>query len=238
LRAHLAELIGTFALVFFGCGAIANHLSPAPVAIAFGLVIAVMIYGFGHISGAHYNPAVSAAFAVGRHFPWPRVVTYAVAQILGAIAGAAALRATLGPNASLGVTHPSGSELQAFAWEAILTFFLVLVITAVATDVRAVGQAAALAIGGTVALDALVGGPISGASMNPARSLGPALVSDDLAGIWIYVVAPLLGAVLAAQAYRFLRGPEAPRSAAGSMILAGTEPDPVRESGNLGTLNE
>ncbi len=237
MRAHLAEFIGTFALVFFGCGAIANHLSPTPVAIAFGLAIGVMIYGFGHISGAHYNPAVSLAFAVGRHFPWPRVGSYALAQILGAIAGAAALRATLVRNASLGVTHPSGSELQALAWEAILTFFLVLVITAVATDVRAVGQAAALAIGGTVALDALVGGPISGASMNPARSLGPALVSGDLAGIWIYMVGPLLGAILAAQAYRFLRGPDAPRSGAGSTVVAATEPDPVRDPGNLGTLH-
>jgi aquaporin NIP len=207
LRAHLAELIGTFALVFFGCGAIANQLSPTAIAIAFGLTIGVMIYALGHISGAHFNPAVSVGFAVGRHLPWPRVATYAGAQIAGALAGAAVLRVTLGPDANLGVTHPAGADLQAFVWEAILTFVLVLVITAVATDIRAVGQAAALAIGGTVTLDALVGGPISGASMNPARSVGPALIAGDLSGIWIYLVGPMLGAVVAAVAYRTLRGP-------------------------------
>lgn len=205
MRAHLAEFIGTFALVFFGCGAIANGLPPTAVALAFGLVIAVMIYAFGHISGAHFNPAVSIGFAVGRHLPWSRVATYATVQVAGAIAGALLLRATLGPGADLGVTSPAGSDLQAFTWEVVLTFFLMLVITAVATDIRAVGQAAALAIGGTVALGALVGGPISGASMNPARSLGPAIVSDDLTGIWIYILAPALGSVGAALVYGFLR---------------------------------
>ena len=205
MRAHLAEFIGTFALVFFGCGAIANGLPPTAVALAFGLVVAIMVYAFGHISGAHFNPAVSIGFAVGRHLPWPRVASYAGAQIVGAIAGALLLRATLGSAADLGVTRPSGSDLQAFVWEVILTFFLMLVITAVATDIRAVGQAAALAIGGAVALGALVGGPISGASMNPARSLGPAIVSGDVTGIWIYVLAPTFGAILAAVAYDFLR---------------------------------
>ena len=205
MRAHLAEFIGTFALVFFGCGAIANGLPPTAVALAFGLVVAVMVYAFGHISGAHFNPAVSIGFAVGRHLPWPMVASYAGAQIVGAMAGALLLRATLGSAADLGVTRPSGSDLQAFVWEVILTFFLMLVITAVATDIRAVGQAAALAIGGAVALGALVGGPISGASMNPARSLGPAIVSGDVTGIWIYVLAPTFGAILAAVAYDFLR---------------------------------
>ena len=205
MRAYLAEFIGTFALVFFGCGAIANGLPPTAVALAFGLVVAIMVYAFGHISGAHFNPAVSIGFAVGRHLPWPRVASYAGAQIVGAIAGALLLRATLGSAADLGVTRPSGSDLQAFVWEVILTFFLMLVITAVATDIRAVGQAAALAIGGAVALGALVGGPISGASMNPARSLGPAIVSGDVTGIWIYVLAPTFGAILAAVAYDFLR---------------------------------
>ena len=117
------------------------------------------------------------------------------AQIIGATAGAVVLRLTLGPAVDLGVTVPSGSDLQALVWEAILTFFLMLVITAVATDVRAVGQAAALAIGGTVALGSLVGGPISGASMNPARSIGPAIVSGDVTGLWIYLVGPVIGAV-------------------------------------------
>jgi aquaporin NIP len=204
-RALAAEFVGTFALVFFGCGAIANGLPPVAVALAFGLVIAVMIYSLGHISGAHFNPAVSVGFAVGRHLSWRRVGSYAVAQIAGSVAAALILRITLGPDADLGITRPAGSDLQAFAWETILTFFLMLVITAVATDIRAVGQAAALAIGGTVAFGALVGGPISGASMNPARSLGPAMVGGDLTGIWIYLAAPVLGAAAAALAYRALR---------------------------------
>ena len=210
MRAVAAEFLGTFALVFFGCGAIANGLPPTSVALAFGLVIAVMVYALGHISGAHFNPAVSIAFAIRRHLPWSRVATYAAAQVLGATVAAFTLRATLGPDADLGVTQPAGSDLQSFAWEAVLTFFLMLVITAVATDIRAVGQAAALAIGGTVALGALVGGPMSGASMNPARSIGPAIVSGDVAHLWIYIAAPILGAALGTLAYRSLRGGQLP----------------------------
>lgn len=206
MRAIAAEFLGTFALVFFGCGAIANGLPPTAVALAFGLVIAVMVYALGHISGAHFNPAVSIGFAVGRHLPWSKVATYATAQVLGATAAALILAVTLGQEVDLGVTQPSGSDLQSFVWEAVLTFFLMLVITAVATDIRAVGQAAALAIGGTVALGALVGGPVSGASMNPARSIGPALVSGDLAHLWLYVAAPVIGAVGGALVYRGLRG--------------------------------
>lgn len=207
MRAHVAELIGTFALVFFGCGAIAiGRLDTAGVALAFGLVIAVMIYALGHVSGAHFNPAVSLGFAVGRHFPWRRVVTYAAAQVAGAVLGALALRALLPNAATIGVTTPSAGVGEAFAWEAILTFVLMLVITAVATDTRAVGEAAAIAIGGAVALDALVGGPMTGASMNPARSIGPAMVAGNLDGLWIYLLAPLVGAGLAALAYRYLRG--------------------------------
>jgi aquaporin NIP len=206
LRAHAAEFVGTSALVFFGCGAIANGLEPTAVAVAFGLVIAVMIYAFGHVSGAHFNPAVSIGFAIGRHLRWRTAATYTAAQIAGAIVGAMLLRATLGTAADLGVTRPSGPDGQALAWEIILSFVLVLVITAVATDTRAVGEAAAVAIGGTVALCALVGGPISGASMNPARSLGPAIVTGDLNGIWIYILGPAAGAIAAALFYRVLRG--------------------------------
>ena len=206
MRAHVAEFIGTFALVFAGCGAIAiGKLPETGVAITFGLVIAVMIYALGHISGAHFNPAVSIGFAIGRHFPWARVATYAIAQIAGAVAGALALRAILGPGVPLGATVPAGTDLQSLAMEAVLTFFLMLVITAVATDSRAVGEAAAVAIGGAVALGALVGGPISGASMNPARSLGPALVTGDLSHIWVYLAGPLIGSVAAAVLYGWLR---------------------------------
>lgn len=203
--ALVAEAIGAFALVFAGCGAIAvGTLSGAGVAAAFGLAIMTMIYALGHVSGAHFNPAVTAAFAIGRHFPMNRVVPYWVAQVAGAIAAALLLRASLG-NVPLGVTQPAGSDVQALVWEAVLTFFLMLVIVAVATDTRAVGQAAAIAIGGAVALGALVGGPISGASMNPARSVGPALVNGDLSHLWIYLVAPPVGATAAALVYRYLR---------------------------------
>jgi len=202
----VAEFIGTFALVFFGCGAIAvGDLSGAGVALAFGLAIAVMIYALGHVSGAHFNPAVSIGFAVGRHLPWSHAVSYIGVQIAGATVGALVLRATLGAGADLGVTRPSGTDLQSLAWEAILTFFLVLVVTAVATDSRAVGEAAALAIGGAVALGSLVGGPVSGASMNPARSIGPALVTGDLQSLWVYLVGPISGSVAGAIAYRYLR---------------------------------
>ena len=207
MRALVGEFIGTFALVFFGCGAIAlGQLGPEGIAIAFGLVVAVMIYALGHVSGAHLNPAVSVAFAIGRHFPWSRAATYAVAHVGGAIVGAAALRATLGPAADLGVTSPSGTLVQALAWETLLTLVLVIVITSVATDTRAVGEAAALAIGGTVALGSLVGGPVSGAAMNPARSLGPAVVAGDLSFVWLYLVGPLVGASLGAVTYAYLRG--------------------------------
>jgi MIP family channel proteins len=206
LRAHLAEFIGTFALVFFGCGAIANGLPPTAVALAFGLTIGVMVYALGHVSGAHFNPAVSIGFAIGGHLPMGRALTYPVAQVTGAIAAALLLRLTLGPGVRLGVTQPSGSDLQAFVWESVLTFFLMLVITAVATDERAIGNAAALAIGGIVALGALVGGSISGASMNPARSFGPAVVSSELASIWIYLTAPIVGSSAAVLVYRYLGG--------------------------------
>jgi MIP family channel proteins len=210
-RKLAAELVGSFALVFAGCGAImvdakTNALGHVGVAISFGLVIMVMIYALGHISGAHFNPAVTLAFALSRHFPWSRALGYWMAQLAGALLAAAILRGSLGNIAHVGATLPSGSQGQSFLWELVLTFFLMLVIVAVATDTRAVGEAAAIAIGGTVGLDAMFGGPVSGASMNPSRSLGPALVSGDLHGIWLYIVAPLAGAVLGALSYEFLRG--------------------------------
>jgi MIP family channel proteins len=176
------------------------------IAVAFGLAITTMIYALGHVSGAHFNPAVSFGFALTRHFPWRNVAAYWAAQVTGAILAALLLRASLGDVANVGATLPSGSDRQSFLWEVVLTFFLMLVVMAVATDARAVGEAAALAVGGTVGLCALVGGPISGASMNPARSLGPALVSGDLDSLWIYLLAPLLGASLGALAYQYLRG--------------------------------
>jgi aquaporin NIP len=209
-RALVAEAIGTFALVFAGAGAVmvdarTHQLGHVGVAITFGLVIMVMIYAVGHVSGAHFNPAVSLAFAVSRQFPWTRAVAYWAAQIAGALLAAVLLRASLGSDAHVGATLPSGSQGQSFVWEAVLTFFLMFVIMAVATDTRAVGEAAAIAIGGTVGLDAMFGGPISGASMNPARSLGPAVVSGDLRALWLYLVAPAAGAIRGALAYQVVR---------------------------------
>lgn len=210
-RALVAEAVGTFALVFVGCGAImveaqSGALGDVGVALAFGLVIMAMIYAVGHLSGAHFNPAVSVAFAVARHFPWSSVGAYVAAQVAGAMAAALVLRGSLGDLASVGATAPAGSVAQSFLWEVVLTFLLMFVITAVATDTRAVGEAAALAIGGTIGLAALVGGPVSGASLNPARSLGPAVASGDLGPLWIYLTAPVAGALLGALAYQFVRG--------------------------------
>ena len=219
-RRVAAEALGTFALVFFGAGAImvatkSSAFGQLGIALAFGLVITTMIYALGHISGAHFNPAVSFAFALSRHFPWSRVGAYWLGQCLGAIAAALLLRASLGDIADVGATQPSGSDAQSFLWEVVLTFFLMLVIMAVATDTRAVGEAAAIAVGGTVGLCALVGGPVSGASMNPARSLGPALAAGELDSLWIYLLAPLLGAALGAVTYQFLRGEHARSAAVG-----------------------
>ena len=210
-RLLVAEFVGTFALVFAGAGAVmvdakTHALGHVGVAITFGLVIMAMIYAVGHISGAHFNGAVTFAFAVSRHFPWPRAIGYWSAQFFGALAAAALLRSSLGNIAHVGATLPSGSQGQSFLWEVVLTFFLMFVIMAVATDTRAIGEAAAIAIGGTVGLDAMFGGPISGASMNPMRSAGPAIVSGDLHALWLYIVAPVIGASLGALAYQFVRG--------------------------------
>jgi MIP family channel proteins len=211
--ALVAEAVGTFGLVFVGCGAIAvGNVGTAGVAAAFGLAIMTMIYAFGHVSGGHFNPAVTTAFAIGRHFPAARVGPYWLAQVLGAIAGAAILRLTLGDAVARAVTRPAGTVGQAVIWEAVLTFLLMIVIAAVATDTRAAGQGAAIAIGGAVAMGALVGGPVSGASMNPARSLGPALVSGTFDDLWIYLVAPPVGAIVGVLVYRYLR-PSQPPSA-------------------------
>jgi aquaporin NIP len=209
-RSLVAEAIGTFALVFAGCGAImvdakTGALGHVGVAISFGLVIMVMIYAVGHISGAHFNPAVTLAFAASRHFPTGRVPAYWAAQLAGATGAALELRGSLGNVAHVGATLPAGSDGQAFLWESVLTFFLMFVIMAVATDARAIGEAAAIAVGATVGLDAMFGGPITGASMNPARSLGPAIAAGDFTSIWVYLIAPPLGAVVAAATYRFLR---------------------------------
>ena len=213
-RALLAEATGTFALVFAGTGAIVineetggtvGHLG---IALTFGLIIMVMIYAVGHISGAHFNPAVTVGFAIGRHFPWRDVPRYWTAQLGGGLVASVLLRAMFGDTANLGATFPRESAVQSLMLEVVLTLFLMFVITAVATDVRAVGQGAAIAIGGTVGLEALFAGPISGASMNPARSLAPALVSNTWADQWLYMTGPVVGAAIGVTLYQIIRGEE------------------------------
>jgi MIP family channel proteins len=183
-------------------------LTHVGIALTFGLIITVMIAATGHISGAHFNPAVTIAFALTRHFPWREVMYYVIAQMLGAILGAATLRLLIGDIAALGATLPSGSALQSFGLEVLLTAVLMFVIISVATDTRAIGTPAALAIGFTVTLDALWGGPISGASMNPARSLGPALIAGIGENQWVYLLAPIIGAAIGAALYQWIREPQ------------------------------
>lgn len=232
IRRAAAEGIATFALVFAGCGAIVadaeyGGLGVTGVALAFGLVIAVMIYATGHLSGAHINPAVTIAFTLTRHFPLRDAAVYVAAQLLGALAGAFLLLA-IWPSepGGLGVTAPTVGAGSAFAYELVLTAFLMFVIIAVATDTRAVGSAAALAIGGTVALDAIFGGPVTGASMNPARSIGPALATRDLSDLWLYVAAPIAGAALGGGVYQLIRGSRP--VAATALAPAPPQPGPQR----------
>jgi aquaporin NIP len=212
LRRVGAELLGTYALVTAGCGAIVVNsqtgaLSHLGIALTFGLVITVMIAATGHISGAHFNPAVTLAFAFIRRFSWGEVPFYVGGQLLGAMLGAVTVQSLFGPTANLETTLPQGEPIQSLGLEVLLTAFLMFVITAVATDPRIPAPLAPLAIGATVALGALWGGPISGASMNPARSFGPALVAGVWSYQWIYWVSPILGAILGASAYQIIRLP-------------------------------
>ncbi len=212
-----AEFVGTFGLVFAGAGAViinevtGGTVTHVGIGLTFGLIVMVMIYAFGHVSGAHLNPAVTLAFAAGRHFPWPLVPRYWAAQLGGGITASLVLRALFGDIAHLGATLPFGSAQQSFGLEIVLTLILMVVITSVATDTRAVGQAAAIAIGGTIGLEAIFAGPISGASMNPARSLAPAIVSLTWQDQWLYVAGPAIGAVAGVLIYNWVRqGTELP----------------------------
>jgi aquaporin NIP len=221
-RRSAAEALAAFALVFAGCGAAVSNaafdgaLGQVGIALSFGLVVMAMIYATGHLSGAHVNPAVTLAFTLTRHFPAREAAAYIAAQAVGATAAAFALLAVWPDQpAELGATVPAAGVGVggALVYELLLTAILMFTIIAVATDTRAVGAAAAIAIGGAVGLGALFGGPVTGASMNPARSLGPALAAWEWSDFWIYVVGPVAGAALAALAYQAIRGPAAKAAA-------------------------
>ena len=206
-----AECIGTFVLVAVGAGAAAvnawSHgvVSATGVSLAFGCVILIAVYALGHVSGAHLNPAVTVSFWLARRFPGRDVAPYVAAQLAGAVLGALGLRAVLGSAASAAATLPSIPVGRALGVEIVLSFVLMLVVMAVATDSRVAGEVAGLAVGFTVMVDALTGGPLTGASMNPARSFGPALATGQWTAHWIYWTGPLLGMALAVPVYDYLR---------------------------------
>ena len=209
-RSYLAECIGTFALVFCGTGAIVidqqsgGSVSHAGVAITFGLVVMSMIYSLGDISGAHLNPAVTIAFTVAKRFPARSAVGYITSQLVGALFASLVLKLMFPTNQLLGATLPAGSDMQSLVLEIILTFFLMLVILNGATGSKEQGMFAGLAIGSVVGLEAMFAGPICGASMNPARSIAPAVVSGHLAHLWLYIIAPIVGAALAVPVWKYL----------------------------------
>ena len=212
MRKYVAELLGTYALVFAGTGAViidqetGGSITHGGVAITFGLIVMSMIYALGNVSGAHLNPAVTIAFTIAKRFKWKEVPGYIAAQIVGACLASATLRLLFPANDLLGATLPLHSELQSFVLEVLLTFFLMLVIINVATGSKEQGMFAGLAIGSVVALEAMFAGPICGASMNPARSLAPALISGHLQHLWIYLTAPTAGAIAAIPVWWYING--------------------------------
>lgn len=207
------EFLGTFALVFCGTGAIiindttGGTVTHTGIAITFGLIVMALIYSFGGISGAHFNPAVTLAFAAGRRFQWRCVLPYIVAQIGGGIAASLLMRLMFPAHRTLGGTLPHGSPLQSLVLEAVLTWLLMLVIFNVSTGAKEKDITAGIAIGAVVGLEALFAGPISGASMNPARSIAPALVSLNLNHLWVYLLGPIGGALLALPTFNLVHEP-------------------------------
>ncbi|QOV88674.1 MIP/aquaporin family protein [Humisphaera borealis] len=212
LNKFAAEFIGTYAMVLAGTGAIVvdavrnGAIGHAGIALTFGLIVMAMIYAVGDISGAHFNPAVTLGFWASGRLAASHIPRYLLAQLAGALSASVTLRVLFGDVKSLGATLPSDGIWQSFTLEILLTALLMFVILHVSTGPREIGTMAAVAIGGTVALEAMFAGPICGASMNPARSIAPAVVSGNLSGLWAYVVAPVLGALLAVPAWTLTRG--------------------------------
>jgi aquaporin Z len=230
MKKCVAEFFGTFCLVFAGTGAIVvDGIAPGAlghlgIALTFGLVVLVMIYTVGDVSGAHLNPAVTIGFCASGRFPFALVLPYIASQVLGALVASGAVRLLFGRHANLGATLPSGPPLQSFALEVLLTAILMWVILSVSTGAKEKGITAGIAVGAVIAFEALVGGPISGASMNPARSLGPAIVSGALTHLWIYLTAPIIGALLAIPVCRRVREPGCCTAASCSRPAADASP--------------
>lgn len=213
-REFIAELLGTFNLIFIGCGAIVVHnlhpgvIGHGGVAAAFGLIVMIMIYSVGNISGAHLNPAVTLGFYLAKKISFKTVLPYMLSQFLGSITASVLLKILFPEQADLGTTLPKTNLLSSFILEVLLTALLMFVILNVSTGHMEKGIMAGVAVGGTVLLAALVFGPLTGASMNPARSLGPALLSLHFEHLWIYLSAPFLGAILAYPSCRLVQGEE------------------------------
>ncbi|XP_024537096.1 probable aquaporin NIP5-1 [Selaginella moellendorffii] len=217
LKKIASEFLGTFILIFAAAGtAIMNEKSHGALGIqglagGAGITVMIVIFATGHISGAHINPAVTLAFATFRHFPWIQVPLYIAAQVTASISASFLLKGIYHPDLAGGVTVPAGTHWQSFLFEIILTAIMMFVVTSVATDTRAVGELAGIAVGATVFLNNLIAGLISGASMNPCRSLGPAIAANNFKGFWIYVIGPLIGTQLGAAAYTAIRFKELER---------------------------
>jgi aquaporin Z len=211
MKRYISEVIGTFAMVFCGTGAMTvNEITGGAVthpgiAITWGLIVMAMIYAFGDISGAHFNPAVTVAFAYAKKFSWREVPKYILAQCIGAIAASSMLLFLFPESEFLGATLPSFEPYKAFVLEILLAFFLMLVIINVSTGAKEIGIIAGIAIGGVVLLEAMFAGPMTKASMNPARSLGPALLSGNLQHLWLYLTAPFIGALLAVMSCKLVK---------------------------------
>jgi aquaporin Z len=212
-RKYAAEVFGTFCLVFAGTGAIivndlfGNAVTHVGIAITFGLIVLAMIYALGDVSGAHLNPAVTLGFALAGRFSKRDVVPYVVSQVVGAFAASLLLLVMFPSHKTLGATLPAGGVWQSFVMEAVLTFMLMTVIFRVSTGAKEKGITAGIAVGAVIGLEAMFGGPVSGASMNPIRSLAPAVVSMNLQHLWVYLLAPILGAACAVPVAKMFEQP-------------------------------
>ena len=211
MKNYISEFIGTFAMIFCGTGAMTineitgGDVTHVGIGITWGLIVMAMIYAFGEISGAHFNPAVSIAFAYAKKFSWKEVPKYIFFQVAGAFAASLLLMWLFPKSELLGATIPTVDVWRAFVLELILTFFLMVVIINVSTGSKEVGMMAGIAIGSVVLLEALFAGPITNASMNPARSLAPNIVSGNIKGLWLYILAPIIGALLAVVSCKFVK---------------------------------